>query len=384
MLLIVEDNEAIGPINVRLFGTVPSRPQLIWRTLSVLYAMKYVRPKGLLPIYALPFGIINSYVSPALCQMMMSAAELESAIRDQINTPWKRNTLFQDSASWLMLCSCLDAIGDAELALDSYLAMEWPRDQGARYIAVYGALQLLFVQQDAVANLAEALDIPYQQNLLLKEIRDIRNDSIGHPTKRGWGHKVAYNFISRSTMRKTGFKLMTDYPDERPAAFRDVNIPDLIADQRSVLCDVLGSLLDHLTQEDMEHRERFRDHRLQDAFPRTFRYHISKVGEAIYGTRPHEVCLVDLEMVEEALGRFREQLEERGEAGAYQGVEHTVGLLDYPLAKLRAFMEGELDNQIGKEDAYIYFAFMSDRFDELREMAEEIDQSYAAPNDGDT
>lgn len=315
---------------------------------------------------------------------MKSIAELESAIRDQINTPWKRNTLFQDSGSWLMLCSCLDAIGDAELALDSYLAMEWPRDQGARYIAVYGALQLMFVQQDAVANLAEALDIPYQKSKLLTEIRNVRNDSIGHPTKRGWGDKVAYNFISRPTMRKAGFKLMTDYPDERPATFRDVNIPGLIADQRSVLRDVLESLLDHLTREDMEHRERFRDHRLQDAFPQTFRYHISKVGEAIYGTRPHEVCLIDLEMVEKTLSRFKELLEERGEAGAYQGVEDAVGLLDYPLAKLRVFMESESDDQIGKQDAYIYFAFISDRFDELLEMAEEIDHSYDAPNDGDT
>jgi mRNA-degrading endonuclease YafQ of YafQ-DinJ toxin-antitoxin module len=163
-----------------------------------------------------------------------------------------------------------------------------------------------------------------------------------------------------------------------------VNIPTLIDDQRSVLRDVLRRVLDHLTQEDMEHRERFKDHRLQDAFPQTFRYHISKVGEAIYGTRPPEVCLIDLEIVEDAFNRFKKLLEVRGEAGAYQGVEQTIELLEYPLSRLRAFMVGSSDSPIGKKDAYIYFAFMSDRFDELREMAKEIDQSYASPNGGAT
>lgn len=283
-----------------------------------------------------------------------------------------------------MLCSSLDAIGDAELALDAYGAMTWPSDPGARYIAVYGVLQILFVQQDAVANLAQSLDIDYEPDPTLLEIREVRNDSVGHPTKRGGGKGKSYNFISRISMKHDGFTLLTNYSDERPDTFREISIPDLIRDQRSVLRDVLSRVDDHLTQEEMAHVEKFKGKLLQDVFPGTFRYHISKVGESIYGARPIEMCLVDLGVIEKTLVDFRALLSERGEAGAYQSVEQALDLLDYPIAKLRSFLEGTAEAHFGKEDAYIYFAFMSDRFDELVHMAEELDEPYMASTDEDT
>ena len=135
---------------------------------------------------------------------MQTISELEKEIRGKINTPWKQNALLQDSAAWEMLCSCLDTIGDTNLALDAYQELEWPQEGGARYIVVYGALQVLFVQQDAVANLADALGITYEPDPTLKRIREVRNDSIGHPTKRD--RDVRFNFISRPTLKKTGVK----------------------------------------------------------------------------------------------------------------------------------------------------------------------------------
>ncbi len=63
----------------------------------------------------------------------------------------------------------------------------------------------MFVQQDAISHLAEALGIEYTPDPLLARIREIRNSSIGHPTKRKGG--VEFNFISRITMNKSGFQL---------------------------------------------------------------------------------------------------------------------------------------------------------------------------------
>jgi hypothetical protein len=65
---------------------------------------------------------------------MQTISELEKEIRNKINTPWKQNALLQDSAVWEMLCSCLDTIGDTDLALHAYLELEWPEEDGARYI----------------------------------------------------------------------------------------------------------------------------------------------------------------------------------------------------------------------------------------------------------
>ena len=65
----------------------------------------------------------------------------------------------KDSAAWNQLCSSLDAIGDTELAFDAYAALPEPSDEGTTYILVYGILQALVLQQDAVRHVAEALSI---------------------------------------------------------------------------------------------------------------------------------------------------------------------------------------------------------------------------------
>lgn len=320
------------------------------------------------------------YVSLVYLLFMQSISELEKEIRKRINTPWKQNALLQDTAVWEMICSCLDTIGDTELALDAYLEVEWPEEDGARYIIIYGVLQVLFVQQDAVANMADALDITYERDPLLKEIREVRNDSVGHPTKRGYGDGKKFNFISRPTLRKTGFKLMSTYPDDRPPTFEDVKIEDLIRTQRDKLKDFLTEVISKLEKEDMEHKDEFSDHLLQDLFPEMLRYHISKVGEAIYGSRPNEVSLVDLESLEKTIDKFEKRLAERGEAGAFSEIDRTIDLLKHALKRLRRYIEGHDGLGMTEQDAYIYFSFTSNRFEELKEFSREIDEPYQGSN----
>jgi hypothetical protein len=60
-----------------------------------------------------------------------------------------------------MLCSCLDLIGDTDLAIAVYHQAEHPEHEGGKYLLVYGILQTLFLQQAAVQNLCEALGIDY-------------------------------------------------------------------------------------------------------------------------------------------------------------------------------------------------------------------------------
>jgi len=117
-------------------------------------------------------------------------------IRDFINKPIKQFNLLKNHKLWNQLCSSLDVIGDSDLAISAYINSEFGTDDGEKYLRLYGALQALFLQQDAVTNMCESLGLP--NNLTshpkLKEIRDIRNDSIGHPTKRG--NYKSYHFIS--------------------------------------------------------------------------------------------------------------------------------------------------------------------------------------------
>ena len=54
---------------------------------------------------------------------MGAITELEQRIRDYINAPRKHSALFEDRIEFSKLCSCLDVIGDTELAFSAYESM---------------------------------------------------------------------------------------------------------------------------------------------------------------------------------------------------------------------------------------------------------------------
>lgn len=92
---------------------------------------------------------------------------------------------------------------------------------GSSYLLAYGFLQALFLQQDAVEHLHDAIQLPWESDPLLKEIREIRNDSIGHPKNRQGGK--SFSLISRPSISKSGFELMTVEPNKGPPMLRHVH-----------------------------------------------------------------------------------------------------------------------------------------------------------------
>lgn len=191
---------------------------------------------------------------------MVSIEQSISQLRDLINKPRKQHLLLKDSKLWNQLCSSLDVVQDTDLALDSYLEKDFSEDIGDQYLRVYGVLQVLIVQQDAVKHLVESLSLPRSFHNDFKDIydiRDIRIKAIGHPTKKEKG-RLSYHFISRATMHKNGFQLMSCFPDDKNE-FTDVNIPELISRQRGTIKVILKAVFDELKKEEQEHKEKFRD-----------------------------------------------------------------------------------------------------------------------------
>ena len=212
-----------------------------------------------------------------------SIREQERRIRDLINEPRKRYTLIKRLGLWHQLCSCLDVIADTELAIAAYATHELGADKGSAYLAVYGLLQALFLQQDAIFNLCESLGI--NDNISnypgLQEIREIRNASIGHPTKRGRKRPFSYHAISRFSLSSMGFQLQTS--DEiGTSKFEWISIPKLIADQHSYASAIFTSIIEKLEQEEAAHKEQFKKEKLVAVFSPTLAYHIEKSSRA-YG-----------------------------------------------------------------------------------------------------
>jgi len=307
---------------------------------------------------------------------MKTIVELEREIRNFINNPRKQYVLLQRTAAWNMLCSCLDFIGDTEIAIAAYNQTSEPKEDGGKYLFVYGILQTLFLQQDAVRNLYESLELDYRPDPTLDKIREIRNDSVGHPTKRGGGQGRAFNFISRSNLGKSGFDLMTTYPDRQPPLFRHFNIPSLIKIQQEILHRVLCEVLEKLKKEEGEHRAMFKSERLQSSFPSVLHYYFEKLYESIHGSKPAEFGSIHVKLIADTVESFKNQLGKRGLLKVYDSVTYLLDLLEYPIGQLSLYFTEPKTSGLNDRSAYIFAFFIEKHIDELKEIAEEIDSKY--------
>lgn len=308
----------------------------------------------------------------------MTVNDLKQEVRNFINNLRKQHALLQDTAAWNMLCSCLDLIGDTELAIAAYDQAHEPKDEGGKYLLVYGILQTLFIEQDAVRNLCEALGISYTADPLLEQIREIRNDSIGHPTKRGGGKGKAFSFISRASLSKLGFDLMTTYPDGQSPLFRHVKIPSLIESQQVILAQTLTAALKELMKEEAEHKAMFKSDHVQDDFPKVLHYYFEKVYEAIHGNTPAEFGSTHIKLIAEAIEAFKAKLDKRGILKAYNSVTYLLELLDYPISQLSEYFTQPNSSALGNKSAYIFAFFVERQLEELKGIAVEIDEQYNA------
>jgi hypothetical protein len=309
---------------------------------------------------------------------MTEIEQLVSKIRDNVNKPRKKHALLQNHASWMMLCSALDVIEDTDCGLEAFLTTDVNHfNDGNKYVYVYGTLQALFVQQDAVEHMAEAIKIPYTRESTLTEIRKIRNNSIGHPTKSDRQTPIAFNFISRITIGSQGFTLVTAYENGTKTRYKDVDIPDLIAKQRSILSGVLRDVIENLRKEEMEHRQRFADNKLANAFPPSLTYHLRKICEDIFPESGNaERGRINVDFILECIEQFKTGLTEREILGAYEGLTCNLELADYPLQELRKYFHSPGETHINEKDAYIFADFAKRQVQDLLESAKELDEEY--------
>ncbi len=311
-----------------------------------------------------------------------SIREQEQRIRDLINEPRKQYTLITKLGLWHQLCSCLDVIGDTELAIAAYTAQELGANKGASYLAVYGLLQALFLQQDAIFNLCESLGISdnISNYRRLQEIREIRNASIGHPTKRGRKRPFSYHAISRPSLSSGGFQLLTS-DETGPSKFEWISIPELIADQNSYASTIFTSIIEKLEQEEAAHKKQFKKEKLVAIFSPTLGYHVEKVFESIRSGKDAAFGAINLGLIKRALQDFQLALAKRGiELDTYDVVEDLYDVLAYPMSELEAYFQhlekGEKPN-INEKTAYIFAFFITKKIDELKDVAKEIDEEYA-------
>lgn len=307
----------------------------------------------------------------------MSISDLETKIRDRINSARKQNELLDRTADWNRLCSSLDIVGDTELALDSYLNLSAVDDIGLCYLHVYGALQLLQSQQDAVSHICQSLKIKVENSPKIPHIREIRSSAVAHQAAEKSNKITKSSFLVRSSLNHFGFNLMTVYSDDTPYSQKTIKIPTLVKEQREYLYKVLEEVIKTMDEAEMKHRKKHREEKLQDAFPPTLSYYFSKVFEAIHSSTYFPLGEMHVDLISECLTKLENLLRTRNEWGIFNSVDYQYELLKYPLLELKSFFSSENESKLNSKDAYIFCSFVHEQIKNLQQIAVEIDEKYA-------
>ena len=111
--------------------------------------------------------------------------KLSRQIRDYGHNPRHIERLHSIRFDWHQLWTALDIIDDVDLAIKAYVDADFPSTPGEQYLRVFGIFQALFVQQDALRHFVEVI-LPGSPIVLvdvLKDVREARNASVGHPSE---------------------------------------------------------------------------------------------------------------------------------------------------------------------------------------------------------
>lgn len=293
----------------------------------------------------------------------------EQRVRDLVNHPRRATALRADTPRWNMVCSALDTIGDAQLAIREYLdgKLSAPT-HGITYLAIYGVLQTLYVQQDALRDLGRAVGIELELPDDLKAIRDIRNAAAGHPTNH---RKRFSNTINRNAMSAAGFELARYAPDGS-ASMEWIDLTRLARKQDELVETLLDDVAARLEDEERSHRAEWRGKPLAPPMREGALYAFEKISA---GFRGDHMGPWGLASITDRITRFRDALQQRGLSGGLIGVECALEELEHPLRQLMEHFSGK-GRMLSAEDGAVFTYYLRGKFEELCEMAEEIDREY--------
>jgi len=210
-----------------------------------------------------------------------------------MNQPSVRRRLRKQLARYNQLCASLETLRQTESAIEAFARFEGEVGSGGHFLALYGVLQALVLQQDAVCHLQEALGDASKgviTNRQLQNVRSIRNWSVGHPTKVDRRDSLSHHKIRRARLGK-GFELVSAFDDGRQQ-YAYVSIADLVRTQKLALGRLLRKMILVLRQIDLRKEveiERRSDYRQpKSSVPQSQTKHVAPPKRAAVPSRLHK------------------------------------------------------------------------------------------------
>jgi hypothetical protein len=310
---------------------------------------------------------------------MPTMRELSRWIRNYGQDRRQQARLLPDKFVWHQLWTAMDIIDDVESAMTAYLGNDFPEATGEKYLRIYGVLQGLFIQQDALVDLIKAIHPSKDIRLkdVLSDVREARNASVGHPTQMKRKGVLYAHGIVQNSMRKNGFELLS-YPQLDSKVFQHVPVQELIEKQRGEAIRILSEVAEELRAQEEAHRAQFREVKLIDVFNHVS-YAFEKIFEEIRVGAAPNLGGWAVGCLRKSLDDFAELLKARGvSVEAYDSIEYLYELIEHPLVQLTKFVTNESSEILSIQSARVFADALRSHFHDLRSLAEEIDREYAA------
>ncbi|MDD3234837.1 MAG: hypothetical protein PHH43_00740 [Candidatus Cloacimonetes bacterium] len=340
----------------------------------------------------------------------MDIAELLTQLRKLIYDDVRmRNYLLSHTEHYLTIGSAFDVIEDTEEAINAYEALdidieesEYPKYCGKLYLAIYGVLQAIFVQQDAILKISEVLThksfsttskkkninseldfwippIDFKQELSkimetsqenFEYIRNIRIMTIGHPTGiRDKDKSQSCCFIVRRSISKDEFQFLKYSPGGKQES-ETVNVPDLIIKHRNYIKAYLNELIELIRNILGEHTNIYRSTNLGRHFEQIANF-VCHVGDCIENSQQKEFAVSQLQLIWERVKAFRDEGTKIGMINKTE-TDKMLGLISNEMCKLKSYFDSTRVI-LTCLDATSYWESLKVHILSLQELAKESD-----------
>jgi len=283
---------------------------------------------------------------------------------------WSR----KDDGDWSKLWTAVDNVEDTQSAIDEYSSLK-----DFSRLAVYGLLQAMVVQQDGIKHLEEAIQIRalnFKKDYPdLHKIRDIRNETVGHPTntkrKKGGStytsisHTNSLDILEYGVWSRKGFEHKT------------IRLKEIIDTQSKLLVKELDKVIAKIKKDETKHKKVFRGKSLSKMLAQTD-YYIQKLWSF---EKQRDYSRINFDFLKSVYEKFKEEIKQRYriEKVDEHGV-HAPGLIEEikKVEKLLPRIERmiPMGAHVDEFDLDVYVESLNNAFAQLRVMSKEIDETF--------
>ncbi len=303
-----------------------------------------------------------------------SVSSLMNQLRKRVNSSIFLSNIKRHNFDWDKVCASMDTIEDTQMAVESYQIVPETEDEGKLYLEIYGLFQAMYMQQDAIENITDGLNVETIKpdfKSLAHNPRMTRNRYFGHPTKKGNGksNPVTYHGIARISMNRNTAEGWT-YPNFKT---EDINIAQLIAEQDKFMCKSLKIILGDL---DAKEKKFVSDFIIKMPTTREL-YAVEKLYSWAFSRQgAKEMADMNLRALERFLDSTEAAILERFEnIGGIGDVEHDIELSRFCINHLREMLSQEVGHDANK-DIEVYVSMLDSLHESILALNKELDKEY--------